>query len=157
MKPPVQLRLGPRAFSRDFTEDSDIPLYCEKKTSLHSSHCNEIQLSFESGNLGFHCIGSSIIPHSPSYRTSGLTSLRQLQRFPETLISSLKAQQFQHRISNKAPCTPYRLEKRDDSQDSTKEVGHLPTSTSRGAFLQQWVCERDPEFAASCAVDTEIP
>ena len=27
----VQMRLGSRAFSRDFTEDSDIPLSCEKK------------------------------------------------------------------------------------------------------------------------------
>ena len=44
-----------------------------------------------------------------------------------------------------------------DSQDSIKEVGHLPTSTSRGAFPQQSVCERDPEFAASRVVDTEIP
>ena len=38
---------------------------------------------------------------------------------------------------------------RADSQDSIKEVGHLPTSTSRGAFPQQSVCEREPEFAAS--------
>ena len=28
---PVQMRLGPRAFSRDFAEDSDIPLFCELK------------------------------------------------------------------------------------------------------------------------------
>ena len=44
-----------------------------------------------------------------------------------------------------------------DSQDSIKEVGHLPRSTSRGAFPQQSVCERDPEFAATHAVDTEVP
>ena len=31
MRPPVQFRLGPRAFSRDGTEDSDIPLSCEMK------------------------------------------------------------------------------------------------------------------------------
>ena len=30
---------------------------------------------------------------------------------------------------------PYCLEKRADSQDSIKELGHLPTSTSRGASL----------------------
>ena len=42
-------------------------------------------------------------------------------------------------------------------QESIKEVGHLPTSTSRGAFPQQSVCERALEFAASRAVDTEIP
>ena len=26
-----------------------------RKSSLHSSHCKEIRLSFESGNLGIHC------------------------------------------------------------------------------------------------------
>ena len=52
---------------------------------------------------------------------------------------------------------PYPLEKRADSQDSIKEVGHLPKSTSREAFPQQSVCESGPEFAASRAVDTEIP
>ena len=57
----------------------------------------------------------------------------------------------------KAPCTPYRLEKRAASQDSIKEVGHPPTSTSGGAFPQQSECERDTKFAASRAVDTEIP
>ena len=51
----------------------------------------------------------------------------------------------------------YRLEKRADSQDSIKDIAHLPRSTSRGAFPQELVCERDPEFAASRAVDTEIP
>ena len=31
VRPPVHMRLGPRAFSRDCTEDSDIPLSCEMK------------------------------------------------------------------------------------------------------------------------------
>ena len=31
VRPPAQMRLGPRAFSRDCTEDSDIPLSCEMK------------------------------------------------------------------------------------------------------------------------------
>ena len=31
VRSPVQLRLGTRAFSRDCTEDSDIPLSCEMK------------------------------------------------------------------------------------------------------------------------------
>ena len=26
-----------------------------RKTSLHSSHCKEIRISFDSGNLGIHC------------------------------------------------------------------------------------------------------
>ena len=43
------------------------------------------------------------------------------------------------------------------SQDSIKEVGHLPTNISGGAFPQQSVFERDPEIPASHAVYTEIP
>ena len=31
VRPPVQMRLEPRALSRDCTEDSDIPLSCEMK------------------------------------------------------------------------------------------------------------------------------
>ena len=31
VRPPVEMRLGPRVFSRDGTEDSDIPLPCEMK------------------------------------------------------------------------------------------------------------------------------
>ena len=46
------------------------------------------------------------------------------------------------------------VSRRADSQDSVKKVGHLPTSTSRGAFPQQSVCERFTEFAASRVVDT---
>ena len=52
---------------------------------------------------------------------------------------------------------PYRLEKRADSHDSIKEVDHLPTGTTRGAFPEQSVCERDPEVAASRAMDPEMP
>ena len=37
----------------------------------------------------FPFIGSIAIPCSTSYRTSGLTSVRKLQRFPETPVSSL--------------------------------------------------------------------
>ena len=46
------------------------------------------------------------------------------------------------------------VSRRADSQDSVKKVSHLPTSTSRGAFPQQSVCERFTEFAASRVVDT---
>ena len=37
----------------------------------------------------FPFIASIVIPCSTSYRTSGLTSFRNLQRFPETTLSSL--------------------------------------------------------------------
>ena len=105
----------------------------------------------------FPFIFSIDIPCSTSYRTSGFTSLRKLQRLPETPVSSLYEYSCQYSNSRKAPCNPYRPEKRADSENSIKEVDHLSTSTSRRAFPQLSVCERDPEFAASHAVDTEIP
>ena len=37
----------------------------------------------------FPYIGSIAIPFSTSYRTSGLTSFRKLERFPEIPVSSL--------------------------------------------------------------------
>ena len=37
VRPPVQMRLGPRAFSRDCTEDSGIPLYIERPTEFNAS------------------------------------------------------------------------------------------------------------------------
>ena len=40
------------------------------------------------------------------------------------------------------------ISRRADSQDSIKEGGQLPTSTTRGDFRQQSVCVRDPDFAA---------
>ena len=59
-------------------------------------------------------------------------------------------------LSN-APCTTHHLEMRGDSLDSTAEVTELSTSTSRGGFPQQKICERDPEFAASIGMDTQMP
>ena len=44
------------------------------------------------------------------------------------------------------PGTPYRLEMRADSLSSTEEVRHLSTSTSRGVFPSEYICERDPVF-----------
>ena len=69
--------------------------------------------------------GYRAIPLARSYTTSGLTSFRQLTRFPETHVSSLQEHQFQHRNSRNAPCTPYCLKKRDDSQESIEEVGNF--------------------------------
>ena len=87
----------------------------------------------------------------------GLTSFRQLQRFPETPVSSLEEQEFQHSNSRKALCTPYCLEMRDHSLSSTEEVSQLSTSTSRGGFPQQYVTEINPELATSSGMDSEIP
>ena len=51
---PVQMRLGPRAFSRDCTEDSDIPLSCEMK--------DEPALKPLQGNLTFFLVSESQYP-----------------------------------------------------------------------------------------------
>ena len=79
--------------------------------------------------------------NSPPKTTSGLTSFRQLKRFPENTAPSLEEHQIQHRNSRKAPCTPNHLEMRADSLASTQEVCQLSTSPSTGAFSQQQVCE----------------
>ena len=63
----------------------------------------------------FPFIGSMAIPCSSEYSKSGLTSLRKLQRFSETLASSLYEYSFQHSSAKKVPCTTYRLKMRADS------------------------------------------
>ena len=83
------------------------------------------------------CIGSRAIPHSTSYKTSVLTSFRQLQRFPETFVSSLEEHQFQHSNLRKALCTPCHLEMRTDSLALTEEVYQLSKSSLRGGFPPQ--------------------
>ena len=69
-------------------------------------------------------------------------------------VSSLEEHQFQNSNLRKVPCTPNRLEMRADSLASTEEVCQLSKSFSRGGLPQQYVCERDPEFAASSGMDT---
>ena len=83
----------------------------------------------------FPCIGSSVILHSSSNTTSGLTSFRQLQRLRENIVPSLEEQQVQHSNSRKAPSTPYCFEMRADSLALTEEVSQLSISNSRGGFL----------------------
>ena len=55
VRPPVQLRWD-IGFSLGTVWNIQTSLYIvRRKTSLHSSHCKEIRLSFDSGNLGIHC------------------------------------------------------------------------------------------------------
>ena len=43
-------------FSLGNAQNIQTSLYIvRRKSSLHSSHCKEIRLSFDSGNLGIHC------------------------------------------------------------------------------------------------------
>ena len=64
VRPPVEMRLGPRAFSRDYTEYSDIPLYCEMKDEpafkplqgnpTFSSQGISVSTASEAANSGSH-------------------------------------------------------------------------------------------------------
>ena len=55
VKSPVQMRWD-IGFSLGTAQNIQTSLcIVRRKTSLHSSHCKEIQLSFDSGNLGIHC------------------------------------------------------------------------------------------------------
>ena len=45
----------------------------------------------------------------------------------------------------------------NESLPLTEEVSQLSTSTSRGAFPQKEVCERDSVFSASSGTDPEMP
>ena len=54
VRPPVQMSLGPMAFSRECTEDSDIDLSCEKK--------DEPAFKLLQGNLTFFRVRVSRYP-----------------------------------------------------------------------------------------------
>ena len=95
--------------------------------------CTPNQLEMRPGSPAL-ALEPSCIP--PSNTTSGLSSFRELQRFPEYTFPSLEEHQIQHSNSRKAPCTPNHLEMRADSQVSTQEEYQLSTSTSRGGFSQ---------------------
>ena len=87
----------------------------------------------------FPFIGSRAIPRSILY-TTGFTSFRQLQRFPETPVSSLEEHQFQQSHSMKAPCTTYHLEMRADSLASTEEQANFPQAPQEDAsFSNRYV------------------
>ena len=97
----------------------------------------------------FPFIGSIAILCSTEYSTSGLTSLRKLQRFSETPASRLYEYSFQHSSVKKVPCTTYRLKMRADSLSLTEEVSQFSTSTSSGVFPQELVGERDSVLSVS--------
>ena len=55
VRPPVQMRWD-IGFSQGTAQNIQTSRYIvRRKTSLHSSHCKEIPLSFDSGNLSIHC------------------------------------------------------------------------------------------------------
>ena len=55
VSPPFQMRWG-IGISLGTAQNIQTSLFIVRsKTSLHSSHCKKIRLSFDSGNLGIHC------------------------------------------------------------------------------------------------------
>ena len=55
VRPPVQMRWD-IGFSLGTAQNIQTSLcIVRRKMSLHSIHCKEIQLFFDSGNLGIHC------------------------------------------------------------------------------------------------------
>ena len=60
----------------------------------------------------FRCIGSITTPRSTSYRTSSLIPFRNLERFPETTVSSIEDHQLHESRLRNVPCTPYHLRMR---------------------------------------------
>ena len=54
VRPPVQMRRTPTAFSRDSKGDSDMPSSCEMKDKPELKPLHEIVPSFESWPLGVH-------------------------------------------------------------------------------------------------------
>ena len=105
----------------------------------------------------FPFIGSIAIPCSTEYSTSGLNSLRKLQRFSETPASSLYEYSSQHSSVKKVPCTTYDLKMRADSLTLTEEVSQFSTSTSSGVFPQEEVGERDSVLSVSSGMYCERP
>ena len=105
----------------------------------------------------FPFIGYIAIPYSTEYSTSGLTSLRKLQRFSDTPASSLYEYSFQHSSVKKVPCTTYRFKMRADSLSLNEEVSQFSTSTSSVGFPQQYVGERDSVLSVSSGMYRERP
>ena len=62
------MRLGPKAFSRDCTEDSDIPLYCEMK--------DEPAFKPLQGNLTFFRVRESQYPLHVMQQIQGLSHIQ---------------------------------------------------------------------------------
>ena len=55
VRPPVQMRWDIGFYLGTAQNIQTSLCIVRRKTSLHSSHCKEIRLSLDSGNLGIHC------------------------------------------------------------------------------------------------------
>ena len=88
---------SPRSLSQD-----------EKNTDVTSGmHNNSVHTKSNWDEANFPYIGSITILRSKSYRTSGLTPFRKLQRLTETPASSIEDHQFQYINLRNVLSTPY--------------------------------------------------
>ena len=101
------MRQGTRVSSQISTQDSEIP-HKSRSTLMSPQECevsqcyqNQLQIKPNSPVLA-----QEVFPVPYHTRQSGLTSFRQLAKFPETHVFSLQEHQFQQWNSSKAPCTP---------------------------------------------------
>ena len=83
-----------------------------------------------------HALASEM-PYSTSYRMIGLASFGQLQRFPQTPISICRNTNFILGTRGKLHAL-HIISRRADSQDSIKEVGHIPTTPQEEPSLSSW-------------------
>ena len=93
-------RESPTTLSQD-KKNSDVTSGMENRSVCHKSNWDD---------ANYPCIGSITIPRSSSYRRSGLTPFRKLERFPDKTVSSIEDHQFHQSSLRKVSCTPYRLE-----------------------------------------------
>ena len=108
VRPPVQMRLGPRASSRTCTEDSDLPLSCEMK--------DEPAFKPPQGNPTFFRVRESPYPlHvrqqilGPSHIliADGSLLLRCLVKVPTSLIESSESALFSRRYGVHGACLEF--------------------------------------------------
>ena len=93
---PNQTRKEPRLDCLNSRESPTTQSQDEKNTDATPGMQNcSLYPKSNSDDANFPCIGSIATPRSTSYRTSGLTLFRKLERFPESTESSIEDHQFQ--------------------------------------------------------------
>ena len=121
----------------DGTPESPRPLSQDEKNTAVTSEMQNSSVYPKSIHVEPHfpLNGSIDILRYTSYRPSGLTYFRKLQRFPETQVSSLYEYKFQYSNSSKVPCTPYHPKMRALSVSLIEDVSQTSTSISKEFFL----------------------
>ena len=92
---PNQTHKEPRSVWLNSRESATTLSQDEKNTDVTSGIQNRsVCPKSKWDEANFPSIGSITIQRSSSYRTSGLTPFRKLERFPENIVSSIEYHQF---------------------------------------------------------------